>query len=216
VLRPILCCHLGLFSLVCSRHRLLSGHSSAEGMAPPRCRHRPMERSCLPQMWVGLGAGSGNIAHKGSLKISLWEVTALDDMAYGGSMCDSTRRSGSGCHCRTMVSGTVVDAHTPLRRAPRPLRGPFTCWPRVADAVLAIVGFVVAALVSFEDRNQDFAVRRVGGLVRGDRGDTYPSPGRDPDGHSDAGDGRPGSDRQDRRGGRLGSANVDLGNYSGR
>jgi signal transduction histidine kinase len=54
-----------------------------------------------------------------------------------------------------------VGSQKTLISAPRPLRGPFTRWPRAADAVLVIVAFVVPVLVSFEDRNHDFAIRIV-------------------------------------------------------
>lgn len=58
-------------------------------------------------------------------------------------------------------TGTVVGSQKTLISAPRPLRGPFTRWPRAADAVLAIVAFVVPVLVSFEEGNHDFAIRLV-------------------------------------------------------
>ena len=61
-----------------------------------------------------------------------------------------------------MVNRTAVDPQTPLGSAPRPLRGPFTRWPRAADAVLAIVVFLATVFVSSEEPNQDFAIRAVG------------------------------------------------------
>ena len=39
------------------------------------------------------------------------------------------------------------------------MRGPFTRWPRAADAVLAIVVFLVALFVKSEGPNDDFAIR---------------------------------------------------------
>ena len=39
------------------------------------------------------------------------------------------------------------------------MRGPFTRWPRAADAVLAIFVFLVALLVKSEGPNDDFAIR---------------------------------------------------------
>jgi signal transduction histidine kinase len=53
----------------------------------------------------------------------------------------------------------VLDPQTPRRGAQRPLRGPFIRWPRAADAVLAVVVFLVALLVKSEGPNDDFAIR---------------------------------------------------------
>ena len=39
------------------------------------------------------------------------------------------------------------------------MRGPFARWPRVADAVLAIVVFLAAVFVATEEPNQDFDIR---------------------------------------------------------
>ena len=58
-----------------------------------------------------------------------------------------------------MVNRTAVDPQTPMSSAPRPLRGPFTRWPRAADAVLAIVVFLATLFHSSEDPNQDFVIR---------------------------------------------------------
>jgi signal transduction histidine kinase len=41
----------------------------------------------------------------------------------------------------------------------RSMRGPFTRWPRAADAVLALFVFLVALLVKSEGPNDDFAIR---------------------------------------------------------
>ncbi len=41
----------------------------------------------------------------------------------------------------------------------QPLRGPFTRWPRTADAVLAILVFLATLLLSSEDPDQDFLIR---------------------------------------------------------
>ena len=64
------------------------------------------------------------------------------------------------CHHRAMVNRTASKAHTPISSARRPLRV-FTRWPRATDAVLAIVVFLTAVFVSFEDPDQDFAIRAV-------------------------------------------------------
>ena len=58
-----------------------------------------------------------------------------------------------------MVNPTAVDPQTPLSSARRPVRGPFARWPRVADAVLAIVVFLAAVFVATEEPNQDFDIR---------------------------------------------------------
>ena len=57
----------------------------------------------------------------------------------------------------------ALDPQTRLSGAPRPLRGPFTRWPRAADAVLATVAFLASALSS-EDPNQDFVIRALGDI----------------------------------------------------
>ena len=58
-----------------------------------------------------------------------------------------------------MVNPTAVDPQTPLSSTRRPVRGPFARWPRVADAVLAIVVFLAAVFVATEEPNQDFDIR---------------------------------------------------------
>ena len=62
-----------------------------------------------------------------------------------------------------MVMRTALDPQTPLASR-QPLRGPFSRWPRAADAVLATVVFVWSVFASFEDPDQDFVVRAVGEL----------------------------------------------------
>ena len=61
-----------------------------------------------------------------------------------------------------MVNRTALDRQTPLSHTWRPLRGPFTRWPRGADAVLAIVVFLATVLLSPEDSDQDFVIRAIG------------------------------------------------------
>ncbi len=64
-----------------------------------------------------------------------------------------------------MVDSTPLDSIPPPDGVPRPLRGPFTRWPRMADAALAIVVFTVDLLfASFEDvaNVEDFTLRLVG------------------------------------------------------
>ncbi len=54
-----------------------------------------------------------------------------------------------------------MDPQTPLSSATLPLRGPFTRWPRAADAVLAIFVFLLSVFVSSNDTDQDLAFRAV-------------------------------------------------------
>ena len=61
-----------------------------------------------------------------------------------------------------MVNRTALDRQTPLSHMWRPLRGPFTRWPRGADAVLAIVVFLATVFLSPEDSDQDFVIRAIG------------------------------------------------------
>jgi signal transduction histidine kinase len=61
----------------------------------------------------------------------------------------------------------VPDPETPNRMARRPVGGPFTRWPRAADAVLAIVVFLVAVLVKSEGPNDDLVIRSVGDVSIG-------------------------------------------------
>jgi signal transduction histidine kinase len=65
-------------------------------------------------------------------------VTACETIAYRGSMDSSTRRPGT-------VAG-----------------GPFTRWPRVADAVLAVVVFLVTLVVSPGGADGEVTLRAVG------------------------------------------------------
>ena len=65
------------------------------------------------------------------------------------------------CHDRATVSRKGPDPQTPSRIAGRPVGGPFTRWPRAADAVLAIVVFLVAVFVKTEGPNDDLVFRSV-------------------------------------------------------
>lgn len=65
------------------------------------------------------------------------------------------------CHHPAMVNRTAPDPHTPLGTAWMPLRGPFTRWPRGADAVLAFLAFVATVLHSPEDHAFSRAVSDV-------------------------------------------------------
>ncbi len=67
-----------------------------------------------------------------------------------------------------MVNPTAPDAETSLTSARRPLRGPFTRWPRAADTVLAIALFLLGMLVEFVEPNDDVAIRAVGDVPIGE------------------------------------------------
>jgi signal transduction histidine kinase len=59
------------------------------------------------------------------------------------------------------VNSTAQDAQTPLTSTRRPLGGPFTRWPRVADAVLALVVFLVILSVA-PGHDDELVLRPVG------------------------------------------------------
>jgi signal transduction histidine kinase len=80
-----------------------------------------------------------------------------------GRMDPSNRRLGTRVrHHRTMVSRTASHAQTPLGRAQRRLQGPRTRWPRAADAVLAIVVFLLSVFVVEGANPDDLAIRPLG------------------------------------------------------
>ena len=62
------------------------------------------------------------------------------------------------------MNRTDVDPAPSLDGAPRQLRGPFTRWPRAADAVLAVVVLLATVFVSSDDPDQDLVVRAVGDI----------------------------------------------------
>ena len=66
-----------------------------------------------------------------------------------------------------MVNRMTPDAETTLDSARRPLRGPFTRWPRTADTVLAIGLFLMIVFVSFEEPDGDVAIRALGDVPIG-------------------------------------------------
>ena len=61
----------------------------------------------------------------------------------------------------------VPDPETPNRMARRPVGGPFTRWPRAADAVLAIVVFLMTVFVKSEGPNDDLVIHSVGDVSIG-------------------------------------------------
>lgn len=63
-----------------------------------------------------------------------------------------------------MVTRTASPAATPLDRAARRLQGPFTRWPRAADAVLALVVFLAIVFVTSEEPSGDLAIRSLSGI----------------------------------------------------
>jgi signal transduction histidine kinase len=62
----------------------------------------------------------------------------------------------------TRRPGTAQDAQTLVTSTRRPVGGPFTRWPRVADTVLALVVFLVALFVSPEGPDDELTLRTVG------------------------------------------------------
>jgi signal transduction histidine kinase len=61
-----------------------------------------------------------------------------------------------------MVNRMSLDAQTPLPSTRRPPGGPFTRWPRAADAVLALVVFLVVVLVSPQGPDDQLTFRALG------------------------------------------------------
>src|SRR5262245_12056487 len=53
------------------------------------------------------------------------------------------RRATRTSHRGAMVNGTALPSRTPLGSAPGRFRGPYTRWPRAADAVLAVAMFLL-------------------------------------------------------------------------
>ena len=64
-------------------------------------------------------------------------------------------------HHPARVNRMALDSQTALSRTQRPLRGPFTRWPRAADIVLATGVFLATVFVSSEDPSQDVVMRRL-------------------------------------------------------
>ena len=60
-----------------------------------------------------------------------------------------------------MVNRMPLDAQTPVPSTRRPPGGPFTRWPRAADAVLALAVFIVVVLVSPEGSDGELTFRGV-------------------------------------------------------
>ena len=63
-----------------------------------------------------------------------------------------------------MLNRTTLDSQPPRSRVQSPQRGLFTRWPRASDAVLATVVFLWSVFASFEEPNEDFAIRAVTAL----------------------------------------------------
>jgi len=58
-----------------------------------------------------------------------------------------------------MISSTTPDAKTLNNNAGQPSLNPFTRWPRSADAVLALVVFLLSVFVSHENPDQEHTIR---------------------------------------------------------
>lgn len=83
-------------------------------------------------------------------------ITSLTRGA-GSGLRPSTEYRGS--HHRAIVNRMSRDSQTPSGSTWPPSRGPFTRWPRAADAVLAVIVFLWSVLISDEDPEQDLALR---------------------------------------------------------
>ena len=59
------------------------------------------------------------------------------------------------------MNRSALPLQTPLSSAPWHVRGPFTRWPRIADALLAAVVFMTTAFVTSEGTDAEFAIRSV-------------------------------------------------------
>jgi signal transduction histidine kinase len=89
-------------------------------------------------------------------------VTAREATAYRRSMDPSTSQPGTVSPHRAIVNSSAQDAQTPVtgtRR--RPPGGPFTRWPRAADAVLALAVFIVVLVVSPDGPDGEITFRSV-------------------------------------------------------
>jgi signal transduction histidine kinase len=91
-----------------------------------------------PEGWTGGPGESAAFPHEAEAQPASGRVTACEAMAYRRSMDPSTRQPGT-------AGG-----------------GPFTRWPRAADAVLAVVVFLVTLLVSPEGHDGEVTFRGVG------------------------------------------------------
>jgi hypothetical protein len=60
-----------------------------------------------------------------------------------------------------MVNRMPLDAQTPVPSTRRLPGGPFTRWPRAADALLALVVFLVIAVVSPQGPDDELTFRAV-------------------------------------------------------
>ena len=101
---------------------------------------------------------SGRLPRTGETEIRLMGGDGIgpDGVPWvDGSLDPST---GARCVVRARVSHPVLDPPTP-HSVPRPLRGPFTRWPRTADAVLASVVYLATLFLSSEDANEDLVIR---------------------------------------------------------
>src|SRR5918992_2476712 len=63
---------------------------------------------------------------------------------------------------RAMVNRMPLDAQTPVPSTRRLPGGPFTRWPRAADALLALVVFLAIAVMSPQGPDDDLTFRAVG------------------------------------------------------
>src|SRR5918996_1087275 len=103
-----------------------------EGAACRRCRRHPLERSTAPPKgWDQQREESAHSPMRRRPQPAYGWATACHARAYRRSMDPSTGRPGPAQDAQTLVTSTR-----------RPVAGQFTRWPRVADAVLALVVFL--------------------------------------------------------------------------
>src|SRR5215218_8493679 len=104
-----------------------------------------------PEGWISeVGSRQRSPMRRRPQPVYGW-ATACHARAYRRSMDPSTRRPGPAQDAQTLVTSSR-----------RPVAGPFTRWPRVADIVLALVVFLVILLVSPEGPDGDLTLRAAG------------------------------------------------------
>src|SRR4029453_5736866 len=93
--------------------------------------------------------------------IPLWEGDRPGEIGLP-YLCVSLEGPGDRvCHDRATVSRMFPDPQPPRGSARRLVGGPFPRWPHAADAVLAIVVFLLSVFVTSEGPNDDLVIRSV-------------------------------------------------------
>ena len=113
-----------------------------------------------PKRWIRPRWESGRLLRTGETEIRLMGGDGI--RSDGVPWVDGSLDLSTGARCVDIgarVSHPAQDPRTPPS-APRPLRGPFTRWPRTADAVLASVVYLASLLfLSSEEPNEDLVIR---------------------------------------------------------